>query len=617
MRLVFDIECDNLLDKATTLHVIKAYDLDEHSRYTFLGHENWQELFEEAELLIGHNIIGFDLPAMQKLKGYVHRGRIHDTLLLSQILNYDRPGGHSLAAWGDYFGFPKIEFHDFSRYTPEMDVYCERDVDLNVLVYDELMAEYAKQRSKELGTFIKNEHAAARWQAQAQLDGWPMDRTLMEQTYLEISREVREAEAKLEPKLGFKIKYTDRKKGEIEPKAVRISQSGMYHSQQAKYFGVHPDEALDEVMRPVSGTYTRIEVQPLKLSYSEDVKIFLYRHGWEPSEWNWVTDKETGKKRRTSAKITEDSLEFLGGDGGLYTSYVSAVAREGILRGWLEKLTNKDRLHGDSMIIGTPSMRLTHSVIANIPSADAAYGAAFRKMFITQKGRVLIGSDSSGNQARGLAFFINNDEFTRQLLEGDIHTYNANVLTEAVRKILSDPSQEVSRSAAKRILYAFLFGAAGGKLWSYLFGVNDSEKGNLLKEAFMKAVPGFTELVKGLENEWARNKKKYGVGWIRGLTGNRIYVNSKHKLLVYLLQSTEKATCSAALAYIVDEFEKRQIPYWPRIYYHDEVEFETLEEHREIALEISAKAFKEAPKVYGINIMDGEARAGANWLDVH
>ena len=66
---------------------------------------------EEASLLIGHNILGFDLPALEKLFGWTlpKTVNLHDTLIMSQVQNYKRFGndGHSLRRWGEFFGFPK------------------------------------------------------------------------------------------------------------------------------------------------------------------------------------------------------------------------------------------------------------------------------------------------------------------------------------------------------------------------------------------------------------------------------------------------------------------------------------------------------------------------------
>jgi DNA polymerase I-like protein with 3'-5' exonuclease and polymerase domains len=254
-----------------------------------------------------------------------------------------------------------------------------------------------------------------------------------------------------------------------------------------------------------------------------------------------------------------------------------------------------------------------------------------RALFKAKPGWKLIGADSAGNQARGLAHYLKSEEFTHTLLNGDIHTFNA----KAIDKVLIEmgvswsqylltqgiPAEETAmakamRGRAKRILYAFLFGASGGKLWSYLFDKVDDKRGKKFKLGFTKAVPGFDALLTKLDNIFGKTKQ-YGDGYIPGLAGNRIYCDSFHKLLVYLLQACEKVTCSAALMLTVEGLEKEKIPYQPCIFMHDEIDFIVPEEHAERAAQISKEAFKEGPKLFGVDIMDGEAKIGLNWYEVH
>ena len=104
------------------------------------------------EKIVGHNILGFDLSALRRLWGVeyevgnrdsvgFHNVEFIDTLLLSQLLNPDRDGGHSLSAWGLRLGFPKGEHSDWTQFSPEMVEYCQRDVRLTKRVYETLLEE--------------------------------------------------------------------------------------------------------------------------------------------------------------------------------------------------------------------------------------------------------------------------------------------------------------------------------------------------------------------------------------------------------------------------------------------------------------------------------------------
>jgi len=626
-RLVFDIESDNLLDKITRVWLIRTKNIDTGERRAYLeGDLSWAPVFNNAELLIGHNILGFDLPALDKVLGFKLSGEVKvvDTLLYSQILDYKRFGmrGHSLALWGQYLRFPKIEFSDYSKYSKEMDVYCEQDVDLNERVYIELMEERTllAKRKPEVIIYLAAEHSAARWNASANLYGWPFAKEEGYKVLERLTEVVERVQNALQVKMGHKavIPPADKKGGEILPKRMSRNSNGDLPQKVKSWFGLEEFDFCDfpEEELPIAGDYCRVSFEPLKLGYAADVKGFLFKQGWVPDEWNTKFNPETKRKEVTSPKITETSLEVLGGDGPLYREYSVASSRRNNLITWLSDIDEKDRVHGSAMLIGTPSMRSTHKAIANIPKGSSAWGSEIRSLFRVNEGWTLIGCDSKGNQARGLGHYLKDEEFIRVLLYSDIHDYNRKNMTSALRKM--DVGLTVEREASKRIFYALLFGASGGKLWSYLFGKIDDKQGNKFKKLFFKEVPGFEHLIGKLESIYSKTKdSSVNGGHIPSLAGNKIYVDSYHKLLVYLLQSAEKITCSAACYFLTESLKSEKIPYIPLIYYHDELDFMVPDAYTERAKELGKLAFKEGPKLFNVNIMDGDGLSGKSWLEAH
>jgi DNA polymerase-1 len=142
---MFDIEGDELLHTVKNIWCIVTQDIDsgEVRQYPPELVDEGIEALKKADMLSGHNIIGYDLPAIWKLKGeWDVVPLILDTLVTSRFLLPERFGGHSLEAWGKRLGHRKIEFSDFSKYTPEMLEYCTGDVGLNVKVYRELEKEH-------------------------------------------------------------------------------------------------------------------------------------------------------------------------------------------------------------------------------------------------------------------------------------------------------------------------------------------------------------------------------------------------------------------------------------------------------------------------------------------
>jgi DNA polymerase I len=623
-EFLFDIETDGLLDVCTVVWIIHIICLKTGQTQEWLiDDEGWVDVFSKAKKVVGHNIIGFDLLALKKLKNFElpKNCKVIDTLILSQALNYRRFGsdGHSLGRWGEALGQPKQEHEDWSQLSPEMITRCRSDCSLNLRVYLILKQELLKisAKSANIVTYLDAEHYVGKWCATAELNGWPFDveGALILQGRLE--EVINIALVALNDKLGTKTVAVDKVKGIVETKTPKWTQRGCYDLHTANWFNVDPWSGYEGEERMIEGEYCRVTFEPLQLSSVTDVKIFLFRNGWVPLEWNYKMDEKTRKKVKTSPKITEESLEFLGGDGEIYSRYAVAKSRLSILKTWLNNVDSNGRLHGRCMPIGTPSLRATHEIIVNVPKPDKkgkSWGKEMRALFTHSPGWINIGCDSSGNQARGLAHFLGDAEFIKVLLNDDIHQHNADIMTDVLRKM--GVKGIVDREQAKRIYYAVLFGASGPKLWSYIFGIFDESKGKKFKTLFLKSVPGFATLMEKLENIFG-STRQFGDGYIPSIAGCRVYVDSFHKLLVYLLQSTEKATCATAVMLLMKELEEKSIPYEPLIMMHDETQFQVPLEYAEQAAEIGRRAFREGPKLLGVTIMDGESKIGNNWYETH
>ena len=145
-ELVYDIEADNLLPGLTTIWCIGVCNPktpDDVVTYTDYD-DNHPSLLEgllrlkNAKRLIGHNNIGYDCPAIEKLyPGYVRFEQQWDNMTVAALLNPSRRS-LALASFGKEFGFEKGDFHDFSAYSEEMRVYMVRDVALTARVYNDL-----------------------------------------------------------------------------------------------------------------------------------------------------------------------------------------------------------------------------------------------------------------------------------------------------------------------------------------------------------------------------------------------------------------------------------------------------------------------------------------------
>ena len=163
--LIFDLEATGLLRCGSKVHCLviqdaetgeqKSYD----DKFNFTGHiDEGYERLERADQLIGHNIIGYDVPLLAE-QGVLVEGELIDTLVLSKIyyphmadLDFQRQpdglpkrlyGRHGLEAWGYRLKFNKGDFgkqeNAWDEYTPEMLDYCQQDVRLSGKLYELMM----------------------------------------------------------------------------------------------------------------------------------------------------------------------------------------------------------------------------------------------------------------------------------------------------------------------------------------------------------------------------------------------------------------------------------------------------------------------------------------------
>ena len=153
-ELIFDLETNGLLNDLTCIHCLVIYDVEADQTLCYNDEGNTEPIvrgisrLEEADTIIGHNIIGYDIPAIQKLyPWFTPKGQVVDTLVLSRLYHADRyikdckknishmplqlRGRHSLESYGYRLGEYKGEFAkttDWQTWSQDMQDYCVQDV---------------------------------------------------------------------------------------------------------------------------------------------------------------------------------------------------------------------------------------------------------------------------------------------------------------------------------------------------------------------------------------------------------------------------------------------------------------------------------------------------------
>lgn len=219
----------------------------------------------------------------------------------------------------------------------------------------------------------------------------------------------------------------------------------------------------------------------------------------------------------------------------------------------------------------TNTFRMRHKVVVNIPSRGL-YGKEMRGLFIAAPGHKVLGCDGSGLELRMLAHFMNDEEYTSQVLDGDIHTYNQ------IKAALK------TRDMAKKFIYMFLYGAGIPNL-SQQIGIPNREMEESV-ESFKRELPKLADLLERVE----RAGKRFG--YLLSVDGRWGRIRSRggelalHTALNVLLQMTGSLTMKWAHIEAEDMAVQRclidSVDDFPIVaHVHDEAQMEVKEDEVE------------------------------------
>lgn len=429
-----------LLDIETTLdhQTIHGYGLTfcERGRTTA---SKWGTTREELEAdlkgathIVGHNLIGFDLPVLKDVWGWEPESAftVVDTLILSRLANPSRDGGHSLKNLARLAGGNLKDDFDVADFdgpvTQKMIDYCLQDTRANVDVAFMLYHELAGFDCMP----IVNEHFVAKY-------------------------------TRIQEDNGFKLDF---------PRAC-----AMYNQHESRMQEI--EHELQAVFPPI-----------IEERYSEKTgkrlkdKVTVFNPGSRQQVATRLESKGVVWKQRTEtgkAKVDETTLAEVGiPEADLVLEFLTLGKRIGMLRSWLDAVGESGRIHGRVNTCGAVTGRMTHSKpnMAQIPS-DSEY----RECFTVEEGNKLVGIDASGLELRMLAHYMQDAEYTDLILNGDIHTYN------------QEAAGLPTRNDAKTFIYAFLYGAGDAKIGSIVGG--GQAQGARLKSQFLHSLPALDRLL--------------------------------------------------------------------------------------------------------------------------
>ena len=574
-NLIFDIEADGLTP--SKVWCIVAKDIEQQKVYQF-GPDKLAagiKLLEEADVLIGHNILGYDMPVLEKLHGATFTSKVIDTLVMSRLYQPVRENGHSLKTWGYRINFHKQEQpDDFDEYTPEMLEYCTQDVLLNEKVYFALINEGKNfdPESLELETEV------ARIMLEQEQTGFLFDVERAMKLLAKLKTRMTEVEDEVQR--TFKPKWVDVK--EVVPKLKkdgRLSKSGLTNLEYAQRADINDS-------RP----FMRKELQEFNLGSRKQIGEYLIDFGWKPERFT-----PTGQPivdEGTLKKITHIN------EARLIAEFLLLQKRIAQISSWIDELQG-ERVHGRVIPNGTITGRMTHRNpnLAQVPGVYSPYGEDCRACWTVPEGYKLLGIDASGLELRLLAHYMDDSNYIDEIINGDIHTTNQEL------------AGLESRDKAKTFIYALIYGAGDEKLGKVV-GEN-REAGTVLRKRFLTNLPA-------LENLTTRVREASRRGFLKGLDGRKIFVRHEHAALNTLLQGGGAIAMKKAMCILHTHIQLNTLDAKFVANIHDEWQMQVKESIAEFTGLTGVEAIERAGKHFNLRCpLTGEYKVGENWSETH
>lgn len=393
---IVDVEGNSLYP--SKLHVLSYCNVEDGEVKSITTYDGMREFLSRPDItIIGHNLVRFDKPVLERILNIDLGCRLIDTLGLSWYL-YDDRDKHGLEVWGEYFGVPKPPITDWENEPLEVYIHrCEEDVKINLKLWKKmesyLASIYDTDEPAELPIidYLNFKLHCAKLQEDA---GWEINEPVTRANLAkltQIKEEKVEALTKIMPVVAVYSKYKRPEKP--FKKDGTLSEYGIKWKERAEQAGVDFNYTGD-----IKIVTSYKDANP---NSPEQVKDWLFSLGWEPATFKYEKKEDGSTKMIPQVKKLFEP-EFCDSVTELYEKEPNLEILEGlsivnhrisILNGFLEKAING---RVTASVGGfTNTLRFKHiKPCVNLPGVTKLYGKEVRECLIAYNDEwELVGSD--------------------------------------------------------------------------------------------------------------------------------------------------------------------------------------------------------------------------------
>lgn len=445
MKILLDVEADGFLDKAEKIHVLSWAEVSSsrNSLNSLSDYDEMRKLLSSATVIIGHNMVRYDIPLLEKILGIKIEAKVYDTLPMSWVMFPDR-NEYGLDSFGRDYGIPKPQVDDWDNLTYEEYRHrCEEDVKINLSLWEDLINRFRLVYGKEkelLDQYLQYLTFKMKCAAMAEESMWRLDVDLARKSLDKLEELQKEKVEELKEVMPKVEKYKEKKKP-----AQIYKKDGNLTKLAVEWFELLEEKGYArEFEGPLSILDKKVDPNP---NSSDQVKSWLFSLGWNPCTFDFKKNNDGSERQIPQVRkdgelapsvvvLAEEHPEVQLLEGLTVIQHRKAIF-EGLLEsaqevstwscscGWQNKFNkgepnccpecgNREITLTDTSyyvkaeIAGlTNTLRFKHKKpLVNLPGVDKPWGKEVRGCLVASPNHILCGADMTSLESTTKRHFI-------------------------------------------------------------------------------------------------------------------------------------------------------------------------------------------------------------------